>query len=341
MANNRNISFDVLKGIGIVLVCIGHTPTVLTTWIYGFHMPLFIFISGYFYKHVSFKEIIKKGFKNNIKPYLIFCVISLVMLLIYLAIAHRPFTNLLDFVTPFDTTNYLLTRTIWFLPCLFLICISFSLIKRLFNSRLSLIICLLLYVIDCCLVYNQIHLPFFIDTAMGMIVFYAIGYEVKCSGMLDRKMFQSKPTLLFLALIILGIYTAMVIWLNPKTEWKYNIFDAYNLPIALTAILGCLFACRYLVQLQSKKILMLLGLIGGESLVIMGLHSHLYDLFIMPVMIRLGLPLNYMFIPMLVIAIPASIYMNFKLLRLTKSSKMVDKTDYTTLFKSTKIDVNI
>ena len=50
--SNRNSQVDILKGIAITLMVIGHSgcPTSLHKFIYIFHMPLFFFISGYLFK---------------------------------------------------------------------------------------------------------------------------------------------------------------------------------------------------------------------------------------------------------------------------------------------------
>ena len=52
MTNIRNTYWDTVKGILIVLVVIGHTGTMMgDRWlsvIYSFHMPLFMFVSGFF-----------------------------------------------------------------------------------------------------------------------------------------------------------------------------------------------------------------------------------------------------------------------------------------------------
>ena len=47
----RESWIDVLKGIGIILVVIGHTSmeNPLVKWIYVFHMPLFFALSGYMF----------------------------------------------------------------------------------------------------------------------------------------------------------------------------------------------------------------------------------------------------------------------------------------------------
>ena len=50
--NKRNEVFDLVRGIAIILVVIGHSgcPNYLRNLIYLFHMPIFYFISGYFFQ---------------------------------------------------------------------------------------------------------------------------------------------------------------------------------------------------------------------------------------------------------------------------------------------------
>ena len=69
MVSKRIIYLDVVKALAITLVCIGHAtllvtmdrPSGLHEWIYSFHMPLFMMISGFFSLHAlqkPFKEFI-------------------------------------------------------------------------------------------------------------------------------------------------------------------------------------------------------------------------------------------------------------------------------------------
>lgn len=60
MKKQRDLSFDFIKGILIFLVVFGHclnelhvrhTDAFINIWIYSFHMPLFMFICGYFASH--------------------------------------------------------------------------------------------------------------------------------------------------------------------------------------------------------------------------------------------------------------------------------------------------
>ncbi len=63
----RDSFFDALKGVLIFLVVLGHmlelnkatsdTSVVLWDFIYLFHMPLFIFVSGYFSKNINFEKL--------------------------------------------------------------------------------------------------------------------------------------------------------------------------------------------------------------------------------------------------------------------------------------------
>jgi fucose 4-O-acetylase-like acetyltransferase len=82
MENNRNLSIDALKGIGIVLMVLGHCTignnVILTNFIFSFHMPLFFLVSGYLYKEKIFIKLIQTNFKRIILPYLV--TVSLIAL---------------------------------------------------------------------------------------------------------------------------------------------------------------------------------------------------------------------------------------------------------------------
>lgn len=47
-----NYAMNYVKGIGILLVVMGRVGCEILDWfpIYSFHMPLFVFVSGYLYK---------------------------------------------------------------------------------------------------------------------------------------------------------------------------------------------------------------------------------------------------------------------------------------------------
>lgn len=97
--NNRIEWVDVAKGIGILLVLIGHAPRdamrsryvsidFLYHFIYSFHMPLFFFLSGVVYEHTKKNKLEKKDFrfvtgkaKSLLVPWISFSV--LIYMIVY------------------------------------------------------------------------------------------------------------------------------------------------------------------------------------------------------------------------------------------------------------------
>jgi len=70
----RDPAFDILKGIGITLVVVGHVYSGMThRLIYVFHMPLFFLVSGYFFRaSPTMKECARKMTTRLLIPYLSF-----------------------------------------------------------------------------------------------------------------------------------------------------------------------------------------------------------------------------------------------------------------------------
>ncbi|MCF0216602.1 MAG: acyltransferase family protein [Fibrobacteraceae bacterium] len=71
MSTIRDNTFDILKGIAILAVIIGHCeiPRFWGTIISSFHMPLFFFVSGYFLKTRPLAEEIRLSAKRLLVPY--------------------------------------------------------------------------------------------------------------------------------------------------------------------------------------------------------------------------------------------------------------------------------
>ena len=74
---------DCAKGIGIILVIMGHSicPDTLLYWLYTFHMPLFFFLSGLtfnFDKYFEFKSFVISKIKSLLIPYALLSLIYFV-----------------------------------------------------------------------------------------------------------------------------------------------------------------------------------------------------------------------------------------------------------------------
>ena len=138
--NTRKQYLDIAKGIGIILVVLGHCPQVynpLKQWIYTFHMPLFFIVSGMVWNRLSHE---KKGFFSKsflidkLYRLIVPCYIWGVFYMILNAIINREFSSIMSI-------GYLLygsqsglshagsLTSLWFLPCMFLAVCAFELIQ--------------------------------------------------------------------------------------------------------------------------------------------------------------------------------------------------------------------
>lgn len=86
---NRQKWIDVVKGIGIILVVIGHCdrPDVILKYIQSFHMPLFFITAGYvFSAKREFKDFAYRKASGLIKPYAFYGALNYIVWMIYLAV---------------------------------------------------------------------------------------------------------------------------------------------------------------------------------------------------------------------------------------------------------------
>ena len=80
----RDLTFDVLKGIGILLVFVAHTFVKgVSPYIMTFHMPLFFIISGYFYKPKPIVKQIKADSRRLIVPFLFISIITQLLIIFH------------------------------------------------------------------------------------------------------------------------------------------------------------------------------------------------------------------------------------------------------------------
>jgi polysaccharide biosynthesis protein PslL len=141
--NHRNLTVDIAKGIGIILVVFGHNwivkhePGELFRIIFSFHVPLFFFMSGFFIKPSDgLKEFIFRRADTLLKPYLT------ILLLVGVLKIFNPFsTEKTSFWRYLLGVLYASGPTIegvslWFLPHLFVASIVAMTVLHLINLHL-------------------------------------------------------------------------------------------------------------------------------------------------------------------------------------------------------------
>ena len=83
---NRIEWIDIAKGIGIILVIMGHTIALrYSQWLYTFHLPLFFLLSGLVYnenKYPKYTTLLKQKSTQILLPWLKFFLIGLIFCLL-------------------------------------------------------------------------------------------------------------------------------------------------------------------------------------------------------------------------------------------------------------------
>ncbi|MBO4840477.1 MAG: acyltransferase family protein [Bacteroidaceae bacterium] len=142
----RDQSFDVLKGILILIVVLGHALQYqyqedcwhqpLFDGIYTFHMPLFVFVSGFFFYSCtrrSFHDMIVNKSKRLMLPWLIWSIVLVVAMCI---IQKETFFSLST--REKGTILFQEFQTFWYLICVFVLTLFYYPIfkKDLYKKKL-------------------------------------------------------------------------------------------------------------------------------------------------------------------------------------------------------------
>ncbi len=117
--SNRSKTIDVMKGIGIILVIIGHLippDSYAFRWIFSFHMPLFFLLFGYCYKEERFAKRSLVGF--YIKNFCRFVIPSWIYVNIFhcIRIGYNEYFATIRHNPP----AFIIPQDEWFLPTIFM-----------------------------------------------------------------------------------------------------------------------------------------------------------------------------------------------------------------------------
>ena len=184
---------DVLKGIGIILVAIGHiySNQTIFNWLYSFHMPLFFLAAGWVYKEKPVLTDIKRRTQTIVIPYFAFGI----LLLIYWQLIERKFRDsdmsFLDALAGLFSgcyNNLDFNIHLWFLPCFFVTVALFNILVNLGGRKISYIASALMS-----LIYILLPMPEFpwgFNRVFKYIGFYAVGTVLarRKAKIIDKKL---------------------------------------------------------------------------------------------------------------------------------------------------------
>lgn len=288
MGGKRLAEFDVLKGIGILLVVLGHTTISdpLKYMIYCFHMPLFVAVSGYFFHPKAPGAFLVKTFKRLMVLWAFFAFLNVLIDFAMQLVATRSVAGALSMtassIVPLNEYCNLLYRSIWFLVMLF-VCMNVYNCLTHYLSRLWLhVVVGLVYLTGFALQF-VVNVPFFIDSALSVLLFYHVGAVIGAYNKETMQDFQQRHVSVpvFLGFCVaMAVLLYLAVFLKAFFSFKENIFPVWApvLSLSLTGVLYFIVAwlCR---RPAFRPIEGFLSRCGLYSLCILGFHRQFMDVF--------------------------------------------------------------
>lgn len=280
----RNPVFDMMKGLAILLVLVGHLALpndgFLYKFIYSFHMPLFLILAGYYAKSyeesgLNFGQLIKKDSKRLLLPYIL-TVIGILLFTAVRALMKHDCTIFYERLFHHAYVSYA-SIPIWFLVVLFWIRTFFRPIMKI--GRWSLPLSILISGSALFFAHHFSQLPLCILTAMAALVFYAIGWYHK------KYKFP-------MWLIIVSIITWPIAIIYSTLDTYYIQYGIY--PLSIFGACGGTYVIyilmRYIQEINNKinisVICNVLNWFGKNSLIIVCFHA--FDIYCCWVTMSMG-----------------------------------------------------
>ena len=297
---------DIAKGLGILIIVLAHNdlagyhPT-LHKFIYSFHIPLFFFLSGMFFRpERSFGDTARRRFNSLMKPYFF------TLFMIYLgeaAFSNMTFPVIAGRIVKalYATGKYIDWVQSWFIPHLFVVSLFAWIAWRFVLGRIKWdwLRWLLLFAMLAAGVYSMPYfwsftvpvinlelfgLPFSLDLVLASGFFFLAGYEVNQRPL--ERLFASP---LFL-LGTFGLLLALVVILPPQMDFNTRTYPSLwiNTAEALLGI-GMVLSLARNLEKWSERVAGIFRYFGRISLVILIFHvpiqASMFDKFT-----RLGIP---------------------------------------------------
>lgn len=277
MEKQRIDAIDIAKGLGILLVYIGHVPPCkfVVRFIYNFHMPLFFFLSGLFLdeKKYGFKDFVINRSKSLLIPLVTFCV----------------FAKITNYIPEFNFRNDLLSlglggAALWFLPVLY--CselIVFCLWKLFKKQYVRLCLCFSFFAVALIVSrYSPIQpfLVFALHAVPLASAFLSLG-SVLGASVMDYYKYDSKCYIWFYALsLVILIGCAYLIKDFNNMCYGHLMYGFWGCLLAFIGILMIIILSKYIDVKNVCILKRILVYCGQNSLAIFGLHLSFKGIYI-------------------------------------------------------------
>lgn len=276
--NNRDLTLDFLKGVGILTVIIGHLSEFGRQFIFSFHMPLFFLISGYLFSQKPLSKSLHNDFYRLIVPYVFTSLVIIVFYFIATILTGQQFVLRWALASLWGSGAIHSSRiwgdlpyigAIWFLLALFW-CKNLFLVlaHNIKNIQILGCVCLVISLSSSFIDNNIISLPLAILPGCGAVIFFYAGYAIRAINLF-------KKINLKIAAILIGIWMCATFIPNRPfgmvtcdyTLWWLTIPGAVAAVLVLYIIFDKVLDNKYLLKLGG-----IIVWIGECSLVILCIH---------------------------------------------------------------------
>jgi len=304
----RDNAIDIAKGIGILLVIIGHTgglPAHSTVhhFIYSFHMPLFFILGGFLFKPSNIVTHVRKDAKRLLIPY-VFSVFLLTLWFVILGIKYDNYgmiwrtlqTGLFGsgqyHASPI-WGDYPTIGMIWFLLAMFWCRVTYNMIAKLpklHKYLLGAVVAMTATMIDNFI----INLPLGILTGLSAIVFYMLGNALN-----ENLAWVHKKNTIF---SVVGIVCWLIALRFSSIGMAACHYENYILDIAgACGATWCVYALSRELEKKTNYLNSMLSWFGANSMTILCAHfleesSFIWEHLHIPTVWYVILPLRLCFV---------------------------------------------
>jgi acyltransferase len=263
--------FDIAKGVAILFVIVGHLnfPMWLINYIYFFHMPFFVLISGMLYKERNIDLLLI----NSIKIFKSYWIYGVFFMLFSFLLKPVNISSFIDFILVKPTSIFSINffGIFWFLIALLIIkLITYLLKPNYINLFISLIISLIiLYVNKYYFALNDFPFAFF--QGIVLLPFYYFGYLLK-----RFEWFKIELYLLSTLVFLIGVF--FMIEHNGGYQFKIVNYHMLQLKFPLITIIFSIFGSILFLNISKnientpKFIKNFFQFLGKNSFVFYALH---------------------------------------------------------------------
>lgn len=278
METTRRLEYiDFARGIGILLVVLGHyvaTKSVLL-FIFAFHMPLFMFLSGMVFKNL-------KNVKNLLAASVVGSIIGSIVYIAMERSASSVLQSMLGIIGGSAAPHYKLelNSAVWFFSALIIIQVLYF-----FSSKyhLEFLLVIILPIIGMLLkpMKSSSWIPWNADVALFLYPFFVAGCKTKILAQKLKKQWNSGLVLMF------GVLCLLCVVPLSKLNGSVNIYRlAYGKNIFLYYLNGALGIAGILLisyfvaeKLHAvAKVSELIETIGKHTIVVVSYHQILIAL---------------------------------------------------------------